>query len=297
MRVRALGTAAGGGFPQWNCSCERCDAGRSGGASPRTHASLAITADGADWCLVNATPDVRFQIEATPELHPRGPGRGTPISAVLLTDAELDHTLGLLQLREGSAFEVLGSASVLGALDDGLPIRRLLSSYAPVAWRSVPLRSPVALSADLAVEALGVGAKRPRYAARAGSGDDWVLALKFTDLRSGGVVAYAPGISAWSDDLEDWLGSADCVFFDGTFWADDDMSHAGAGSRSAADMGHLPISGIGGSAQRLAAAAYGRKVYSHINNTNPILLESSREQLYLRELGLEVGYDGMEIEV
>jgi pyrroloquinoline quinone biosynthesis protein B len=296
MVARAIGTAAGGAFPQWNCCCDLCEAARASPqqAESRTHASLAISADRDAWFIVNATPDIRMQIEATPALQPRGERRGTPIRAVLLSDAELDHTLGLLQLREGSALTVHAGGAVLGALEHAMPVRGVLEPYAPIDWRGLDPGVPLELDGGLTVEALALEGKPPRYVPPGAVELDWVFAFRFRDRETGAMMVYAPAVERWTEALEDFMTGAGCVFFDGTFWAEDDLPEAAGRPLSAAETGHLPISGEHGSAARLSSLRAERKVYVHINNTNPILHARSPERMELAALGLEIGHDGIE---
>ncbi len=298
--MRVLGTAAGGGYPQWNCCCHLCQEVRRRGRprQPRLHASLAVSATGRNWYLVNATPDVRFQVESFPALHP-GPGvRESPIHGVLLTDAELDHTIGLLVLREGAQLDVYASRAVLAALAEDFPVRRVLQFYARFRWVEVNPREAFSLDEDrLGVEGFRVGVKKPRYSAASKIDGDWVIGYRFEDLETRGIVIYTPVIERWTAELAAELGRADCAFVDGTFWTEDEVVASGVGTLSARDMGHLPISGREGSAERLALLPAKRKIYIHLNNTNPVLDEGSREHRFLADRGLEVGWDGMEVEV
>jgi pyrroloquinoline quinone biosynthesis protein B len=258
---------------------------------------LAVSAAGKHWYLLNATPDVRFQIESFRELNP-GPGlRQTPVRGVLLTDAELDHTLGLLILREGTSLEVLATTTVLAALSEAFPVRHILHSYASFRWQEVkPGEAFLLDEGRLRVQAFRLGVKQPRYVASSKT-DDWVIGYRFKDLESGGVAVYAPAVEAWTNELDAQLPGAQCAFIDGTFWTDDEMIQVGASPLTAREMGHLQISGAGGSAERLAALPIPRKIYLHINNTNPILHEESPERGLLTSMGIEVAWDGMEMEV
>lgn len=303
MYVRVLGTAAGGGYPQWNCACRLCRRVRSEatGLRARLHASLALSVTGNRWYLVNATPDVRFQIEAHPALHPGPNPRETPVGGVFLTDAELDHALGLLILREGAPLQVYGSRAVLEALADAFPVRRILASYAPFSWLEVKVDEPLLLDRGrLRVRAFRAGVKKPRYVTSSEiveSEDDWVLGYRFEDPESRGAVVYAPGVEQWTAALAAELEGADVVFLDGTLWAEDELAAMGVGNLTARQMGHLPIGGPEGSAQHLRSLPARRKVYVHINNTNPVLDEGSEERRRLENWGIEIGFDGMELEV
>ncbi len=264
----------------------------------RSHASLAISASGNAWTLINATPDLRLQIESSRALHP-GPGlRETPLQNVLLTDAELDHTIGLLIVREGSALEVYGTAAVIAALMSIFPVRQLLQRYAPIRWHEIRPQTTFLLEdGKLRLEALPLGNKRPRFAADSKIDGDWVVGYRIEDAKTGGVAIYAPAIESWTPELESALAGAHCAFVDGTFWTDGEMIEAGVGELTARAMGHLPISGPGGSAERLASPGPRRIVYVHINNTNPVLEDCSPQRRFLAEKGIEVGWDGMEMEV
>jgi pyrroloquinoline quinone biosynthesis protein B len=297
VRIRVLGAAAGGGYPQWNCACRTCRLARArnAGALPLTHASLALSASGRVWYLVNATPDVRQQIEASSELHPGPAPRHTPIEGVLLTDAELDHTIGLLVLREAARMAVYATGAVLGALERPFPLRGLLRHYAPFEWRPLEPGQSVWLDQGrLRAEAFRTGCKRPRYAGEQ-DGGDWVVGYRFEDRETRGAVVYAPAVEAWTPELAAACVEADCVLLDGTFWHDDEMRRSGAGARTARGMGHLPIDGQDGSGRRLAALAARHKLYVHVNNTNPMLDRASAESRRLAAQGIGVAADGMEL--
>ncbi|MDQ7904817.1 pyrroloquinoline quinone biosynthesis protein PqqB [Phytohabitans sp. ZYX-F-186] len=262
MKVRLLGTAAGGGVPQWNCACDGCAAARRAGVA-RSQDCVAISGDQRSWYLLNASPDLRAQILSAPELAP-GPGRrDTPIRGVLLSTAELDHALGLLTLREAEALSVYASATVLAALDGPLGLRRALAAYTDVSWQALAPGEDIHLNGGLRVCATVVGAKRPRYAADA-DGGDWVVAYRITDPRTGGVLVYAPCLPAFDPSL---VEGADCALLDGTFLDEDEMVRATGGGRSATAMGHLPVSV---SRRTLTRPGVRRLLYTHLNNTNPL---------------------------
>lgn len=267
-------------------------------ASPGSpHAGLAVSGTGERWFLLNATPDVHRQIEADPALHP-GPGvRATPLAGVLLTDAEFDHTIGLLVLREGSSLTVYATAPVLAALTGQFPVRGLLERYADIEWTVLEPGGSVSLDERLEVTPFALGTKPPRYLTSPTPDDRWVVGYRLVDRTSGAVVVYAPAVAEWDDTLEAELTSADCVFVDGTFWTDDEMRRAGTGTRSGAEMGHLPVSGVHGSMHYLAELRARRRIYIHVNNTNPILDENSVERRALSDRGIEVGWAGLEIEL
>jgi pyrroloquinoline quinone biosynthesis protein B len=256
MKVRILGSAAGGGCPQWNCACTVCESARLQGRG-RTQDSVAVSGDGRTWHLINASPDIRGQVVAAPELAP-GPGlRQTPLSSVLLTTAELDHTIGLLSLREASTLTVHATAAVRAALE---PVRRMLSAYTRVEFRSF---EPV-LPGGLTLRRLTVGAKPPRYAT--GGGADWVSALRLTDVHTGSSFVYATCLPAWTAEFDEFLRGADEVLLDGTFGTGDELTRATGRPGSAASMGHLPIEA---SRPRQAGHPGTRFRYGHLNNTNP----------------------------
>lgn len=297
MLMHFLGAAAGGGYPQWNCACEECRAARRDPGRASLHASLAVSGTGERWFLINATPDVHHQIAATADLHP-GPGvRESPVAGVLLTDAEFDHTLGLLVLREGSNLTVFGTSAVLATLTEHFPVRRLLRDYADISWRTVEIGVPVWLDDRLSATAIAVGQKRPRYVGSLLQEEGAVVAYRLEDARTGGVAVYAPGVSSWDDALEAVFSTADCVIVDGTFWTDDEMLRTGTGSRHGHQMGHLPMSGPDGTAARLAKLSARYKIYTHVNNTNPALDPDSNQHRELMELGIEIGRAGLRIEL
>lgn len=284
MRVRVLGTAAGGGYPQWNCACVRCGRARTAGVS-RTQDCLAISADGRAWYLVNASPDLRAQLLATPELGP-GPGaRETPLRGVLFTDAELDHTIGLLTLREAERLAVYGPAPVLDALEQCFPARAL-----PVDWRPLAAGEPSVLDGGLRVTAVPLGAKRPRYLPPA---LDAAVACYRFEAAGGECLVYAPCLAAWTGDFDAALSGASCVLLDGSFFTDDEMARAAGGGGTARSMGHLPIRE---SLPRLAAHPDVRALYTHLNNTNPVLDPGCAEAAELAAAGAEIAEDGQLIE-
>lgn len=295
--LHCLGVAAGGGFPQWNCACTGCRKARTRPEIASAHAGLAVSGTGERWFLLNATPDVHHQIASDRRLHP-GPGaRDTPIAGVLLTDAEFDHTIGLLVLREGSPLRVLGTAPVLAALTEYFPVRALLRDYAELSWEVIAAGRPIDLDGRLRVTAFRSGTKAPRYVPRPQPAGDWEIGYRLEDVVNGTVAVYAPVVPEWSADIVDQFTAADCVFVDGTFWTDDEMACAGTGNRTGRSMGHLPISGADGSAAALAELPVKRKIYVHINNTNPVLDPTSAQRRALDDLGIEVGRTGLEVEL
>ncbi|GAB7106097.1 pyrroloquinoline quinone biosynthesis protein PqqB [Streptomyces phaeofaciens JCM 4814] len=307
MLLRVLGTAAGGGVPQWNCACPGCSGARAHPERRRRHASLAVRTDDGRWYLVNATPDIGDQIEAHPALHPGPEPRRTPIAGVVLTDAELDHTLGIARLREADALEIHATAPVRRALDERLRLGAVLGPYTTLTWRDLPCHGARSLTSatfgrpdrSLRISAVPVSAKRPRYAADAPEtdGDDaWVVALRLYDPATGRSAVYAPAVAAWSDALHRVAAEADCVIVDGTFWDDEEPRRTGISSRTATGMGHLPIDGPGGTAGILATLS-ARCLYTHLNNTNPLVDPAADQHKRLARLGIEVADDEMVIEL
>lgn len=299
MWLRVLGSAAGGGSPQWNCNCPVCAAVRSGAAPARTQSSVAVSADRRRWFLINASPDVRTQIEAFPDLHPRD-DRRTPLDAVLLTDAELDHTLGLLLLREARGLRVYATPAAHKTLCDGSGLLRTLERYCPVEWRAVVPGADVPLADGLSCRAFDVPTtKRDRF----GTGVDHgrVVGYRLTDGR-GGTLVYLPGVQALTPAVRAEIAGCDCLLIDGTCWRDDELGPAATTSR---EMGHLPLHGPDGSLAQLpalrdcltAAGGVRRTIFVHMNNTNPILLADSPERRAVEDRGMEVAVDGLEVEV
>lgn len=294
MRVRVLGTAAGGGVPQWNCGCDGCTGARRHPGRHRTHASLAVSGSAAGpWYVVNATPDLTDQIEACEDLRPEPGGRRTPLGGVILTDAELDHTLGLFRLREASRVSVLSTAAVWRGLTNGLRVHDVLAPYTDLSWQELRDGQSVRLDGGLRVRAVPVSAKRPRYAAEEPAGH-WSVALRIDGER--GSLVYAPAIADWSPELDKELADADCVFVDGTFWDDQEPRTAGFSRRTATQMGHLPISGPTGTAERLARLPARHRFYTHLNNTNPLTDPDAPQHALLAADGIEVAAEGMILE-
>lgn len=297
MWVRVLGSAAGGGFPQWNCACLGCRAVRDGSRAtqPRTQSSIAVSADYSRWFLFNASPDIRTQIEAFPTLRPAD-GRATPLQAVLLTDAELDHTLGLLLLREARTIELHATPAVREAMRDDSSVLSTLESYCDVRWQPVPLQQDVSLGVGLSYRAFDVPTTKP---ARFGSGAEQgrVVGYRLTDERSGRAAVYLPGAQNLTETVLEMLGGAECVLIDGTCWHEDELIRLGLAGKTARDMGHQPIDGAGGSLAELSALSVERMIYTHINNSNPVLLADSPERAILDRHGIEVATDGLEVEV
>ncbi len=299
MRAIVIGSAAGGGFPQWNCGCPNCAGVREGkdGLLGRTQDSLAVTSRGDRFALINASPDILAQIKATPALWPRAP-RHTPIGAVVLTNGDMDHVLGLFSMRESQPLALYATAPVWRGLEASVLIRTLRRFEGQVVFRQVTIGDDVEL-ADAAGEPLGITlrafaapGKLPVHLmgqATESAEDNIGLSLRDTGT-SGGAIAYAAAC-ATLDGVE--LDGHAAVLFDGTFYREDELVRLGLSKAVAKDMAHMPISGEGGSLARLAALRT-RKIYTHVNNTNPILADSD-ERRAVEAAGWQVAFDGMEI--
>ncbi|QFR31946.1 pyrroloquinoline quinone biosynthesis protein PqqB [Ancylobacter sp. TS-1] len=303
LRLVVLGSAAGGGFPQWNCRCAVCSLAWAGDprVRRRTQASVAVSADGVHWALVNCAPEVLSQIQAVPALHPQAGLRHSPVSAVLLTNADIDHVAGLLSLREAQPFsllatpavhEVLRTSSAFDVLAEGVVERRpveLGASFELVEGVSAtifPVPGKIALYLEAREEA-----EKGRLVTDI-EGEQTIG----VELSAGGRrVLYIPGCAAMTDALRERLEGADVVLFDGTLWRDDEMVRAGVGTKTGARMGHMSMSGEGGSIEALRKVKVGRKIYVHINNTNPVLVDGSEERITANKAGWEIAQDGMEI--
>ncbi|MGO9672914.1 MAG: pyrroloquinoline quinone biosynthesis protein PqqB [Methylocella sp.] len=297
MRILVLGSAAGGGFPQWNCNCPVCQLAWSGDArvKARSQSSLAVSADGERWLLLNASPDLRQQIIDQPILHPRGKSRQSPIEAVFVTNADIDHLVGLLTLREQQAFTLFGSratlAQVAGASVFGVLNKDLVKT------RAIDLEETVDTGIGLKVTAFPVPGKVALYlegdVVDVGAEGESTVGLEITD----GVKKffYVPGCSDINERVSKRLRGADLLFFDGTTYTDDEMVALGLSHKTAHRMGHVAMSGENGSVARFAESGIGRKIYVHINNTNPVLIEDSKERASVEKAGWDVGFDGMEV--
>ncbi len=296
MHVLILGSAAGGGFPQWNCRCPNCQLAWSGDArvTARTQSSIAVSADGHDWVLVNASPDLRQQILANPALHPRAGRRDTPISAVALTNGDVDHVAGLLTLRERQPFKLHASAALLDMLADD-PIFGVLAPDF-VSRHVMALEEPSVI-AGLRFLPFAVPGKVPLFLEE----DEVVLGQETEmtvglDIKAGRRrLVYVPGCAAASETLLSRIAGADLLLFDGTTYTDGEMVDLGLSPKTAARMGHLAMSGPEGSIASLAGADVAIKVYVHINNTNPVLVAGSPERETVEKAGWTVAYDGQEI--
>lgn len=302
MKVRVLGSAAGGGFPQWNCNCINCDGVRRGviDAVPRTQSSIALSENGVDWLLINASPDILAQIRANPVLQPARAIRDSGIGAVLLMDAQIDHVTGLLMLRErGSPLPLHATQQVLADLSHALPIMRVLGHYCGVDAHPLAIDGAALTIAPLAtttIQPVPLASKAPPYSPHRDDphpGDN--IGLTIHDTVSGKRLFYAPGLGQITPGLEAAMRSADVLLVDGTCWTDDEMIVMGLSGKTARSMGHLPQSGPGGMIEVLDRMPAARKILIHINNSNPILREDSPQRATLADHGIEVAVDGMEI--
>jgi pyrroloquinoline quinone biosynthesis protein B len=302
MRIRLLGTAAGGGFPQWNCNCTNCRTARldPATATPRTQSCIAVSSDGRRWFLVNASPDIRSQIESFPPLHPpAGSVRGTGIAAVLLTNADLDHVLGLFNLRESGPLVVHATAAVRRSLTGGLNLDAVLNSYNGIEWREPPgelaaLNAQDGTPSGIDYAAFVVPGKPPRYCHDAQPSPGDAVGYRFVDQSTGGRAVVIPDLAGFDEVVMRQTENADLLLLDGTFFDADEMSRAGTGRATAAQMGHVPVGGPDGSLARIAGMGGGRRVYVHVNNTNAMLLENSPQRADIEAAGVQIGADGME---
>ena len=291
-----LGAAAGGGFPQWNCNCEVCRLAWAGDprVRPRTQASLAVSADGKRWALLNASPDLRAQIQANGRLHPQGGTRGSPIDAVVLTGAEIDQTAGLLSLRERSPFALHATAATLAAVADN-PMFGVLAPDV-VSRRAIAPGERFALGDGIEAELFMVPGKVPLYLE--GDNPDTAhesaanVGVELSDGKAR--LAYVPGAAAMTPALKQRLAKVDVLLFDGTLFTDDEMIRSDTGSKTGRRMGHMPIDGADGSLAALEGLS-ARRIFVHVNNTNPILIDGSPQRRRVEAAGWEVAEDGLEI--
>ncbi|MEU4167228.1 MBL fold metallo-hydrolase [Streptomyces sp. NPDC026665] len=291
MRVVLLGTAAAGGFPRWNCVCAQCSAARDGKLPARTQEGVAVSGNSRDWWLLNASPDIRTQLNATPALAP-GPG-GTPVRGVLLTDAEAAHATGLTGLHGAPGLMVYASPPVLAALS---PLRPLLDRPAAWAWADSFTEGGFVLAGGLVVSAHPVGSRIPGHVPGAAADDRWVTAYRIEDLASGGVLVYAPCLGSWTPALDELLDGATCVLLDGTRYAEegtDTVLRAPRGRTAAA--WHLPVSGTDGSLEALARHSGPRVVYTHFDSANPLLDPATDARAAVTDAGAEILPDGTEL--
>jgi pyrroloquinoline quinone biosynthesis protein B len=297
LELRILGSAAGGGLPQWNCGCLNCSSARKGQLSSRTQDSVAVSANGRDWFLLNASPDVARQIESTPELWPRA-ARHSPIQGVVLTNGDLDHVLGLLLLREGQPLSVYATPEVRAGLEQNRMLRTLMRFDGQLVWRSitpgsrVELAGPNGPSMGIFCDAFGAPGKPPLHLmgiVEPSAGDNVGLRLRSGE---GGSAVYLSATSSITPIAHELDGSS-VLLLDGTFWSETELVDAKLGHATAREMAHLPLSGEGGSVAACAGLRIDRRIFTHINNTNPILQPASSERRLVAEQGWELAEDGM----
>lgn len=303
MYIYVLGSAAGGGFPQWNCNCPNCHGVRTGtiNAKPRTQSSIAVSENGVDWILLNASPDIRQQLFEFKAAQPARKLRDTGITSVILMDSQLDHTTGLLTLREGCPMNVWCTEMVHQDLTSGFPVFNMLKHWSGgLQYHEINPKHAFKIDGfeNLEFLPLIIKSAAPPYSPhRHDPHDGDNIALIIKDNKTQKQLFYAPGLGKIDDQIMQIMQSSDCVMIDGTLWTDDEMQQTGVGTKTGREMGHLYISGEGGSLSYLNQLSTPKKVLIHINNTNPILNENSSQFAELKANGVEVAYDGMQIEL
>lgn len=303
MKIKVLGSSAGGGFPQWNCNCHNCHRIRRNemNGQPRTQSSIAVSTDQRNWLLFNASPDILKQLEAFPAIQPQEGIRDTGIKAIMLIDSQIDHTTGLLMLREGKPLDIYCSDMVKQDLSTGFPIFKMLEHYCTVNHHSIPLDGgsfTIPGIDDLRFYSQSLKSKAPPYSPhRHDPHDGDNIGVIIEQISTGKKVFYAPGLGEIEPHVMAAMQKADCLLIDGTFWTDDEMGTQHISPKKAREIGHLPQSGPGGMIEVLNDVEKARKILIHINNTNPILDEDSKPRKILNAAGIEVAYDGMEIDL
>ena len=303
MKIRVLGAGAGGGFPQWNCNCNNCRRIRRNdmNGKPRTQSSIAVSTDNRNWLLVNASPDIRAQLEAFPAIQPQQGVRDTGIKAILLIDSQIDHTTGLLMLREGKPLDIYCTEMVRKDLTTGFPVFNMLAHYCTVNHHPVPTDGSsftIPGIEDLRFYTQALKSKAPPYSPhRYDPHDGDNIGLIVEQISTGRRLFYSPGLGEIEPHVMEAMQAADCVMVDGTFWTDDEMCIQMISQKKAREIGHLPQSGEGGMIEVLNGVRRARKILIHINNTNPILDEDSDERKVLDASGIEVAFDGLEIDL
>lgn len=306
MKVHVLGSAAGGGFPQWNCNCTMCAGFRAGtiNAKSRTQSSIAVSENGQDWILFNTSPDIRQQLSDFPAMQPNRALRDTGIAHIIFMDSQIDHTTGLLMLREGCPHNIWCTAAVQQDLSENFPILSMLKHWDGNTINTIrvdgyqPIDFRIPGFETLEFTAVPLLSNAPPYSPRRNNpdpGDN--IGVRVRDRNSGQSMFYAPGLGEMQDHLIPLMADSDLLLVDGTLWRNDEMKHRGVGTRLGTEMGHLPQSGPGGMIELLDGFDKPRKVLIHINNTNPILDEDSPERAELTEHGIEVSFDGMSFEI
>jgi pyrroloquinoline quinone biosynthesis protein B len=299
MRVVVLGSAAGGGLPQWNCRCPNCNTARSEPerVRPRTQSSIAVSADGVDWLLINASPDIRQQLFDNPAMHPREGLRHSPIRAVLLTNGDVDHVAGLLTLREGQPYTLYATPGILESVNANRVFDVMAEGV--VGRQTISLGNTFEPIPGLKVTLFAVPGKVPLWLEGAeveiGAETETTVGAM---IESGGKrLAYVPGCALVNDDVRRRLEGVDALLFDGTVLYDDDMIRAGVGTKTGWRMGHVPMRGENGAIEALAGVGIGQRVFVHINNTNPVLVEGSAERADVEAAGWTVAHDGLTLDL
>jgi pyrroloquinoline quinone biosynthesis protein B len=299
--VRLLGAGAGGGLPQWNCNCVNCIDARLGRIPRRSQSSVAVGDGHASWFLINASPDLRNQMDIFADLQPKaGTLRGTTISGTFLTNADLDHVLGIFSLREGNHLHVYAPGAVHATLDACLNLTPVMNAFCGISWhespvsRWMPMLSVDGLPTNLSCRAIPLPGKKPLFDPQGPTDGIHSVAYEILDRDTGGRLLVAPDVGRLTDELIRALEEAGAVLFDGTFWSEEELSRIRPGSRSAAEMGHVPIKTSLPVLHSLNAA---HKIYIHINNTNPVLSRQSLERTLVEDAGILIGYDGLELAI
>jgi pyrroloquinoline quinone biosynthesis protein B len=302
MLIHLLGTGAGGGFPQWNCNCHNCSRLRKGEikSTARTQSSITVSGNGEDWVLFNASPDIRAQIESFPPLQPARKVRDTGICSIILCDAQIDHTTGLIIMREhDKPWDVYCTSAVYEDMTTGYPIFNMLSHFRGVNWHEVKTDQntfTIPKADNLTFTAVPLKSEAPPFSPHRHNtvpGDN--VGFRVEDTSTGKNLFYAPGLGEIEDHVLEYMADADCILVDGTVWTDDEMSNEGISDKRAKEMGHLDQSSDGGIMSILSPLTKPRKILIHINNTNPILDDDSPQRAILNDAGIEVSYDGMDI--
>ncbi|MDD5462101.1 MAG: pyrroloquinoline quinone biosynthesis protein PqqB [Methylococcales bacterium] len=303
MKIRVLGSGAGGGFPQWNCNCHNCYRLRHKqmNGKARTQSSIAVSTDNKNWLLFNTSPDIRAQLEAFPAIQPKEGIRDTGIKAIMLIDSQIDHTTGLLMLREGKPLDVYCTEMVRQDLTTGFPLFNMLTDYCTVNHHPIPFDGGSFIIPgidDLRLYTQALKSKAPPYSPhRHDPHDGDNIGVIIEQISTGKKVFYSPGLGEIEPHVMEAMQAVDCLLVDGTFWTDDEMCTQNISHKKAREIGHLPQSGEGGMIEILNGIAKARKILIHINNTNPILDDDSEQRKILAAAGIEVAYDGLEIDL
>ncbi len=301
MKIHVLGSAAGGAFPQWNCNCHNCKRIRDKtmNGKTRTQSSIAVSTDDKNWLLLNVSPDILKQLSDFPAIQPKTGVRDTGIKAIMLIDSQIDHTTGLLMLREGKPLDIYCTEMVKQDLSTGFPLFTMLEDYCTVKHHDIPIDGSsfeIPQIADLRFYTQALKSKAPPYSPHRHDphlGDN--VGVIIEQISTGKKVFYSPGLGAIEPHVMQAMQDVDCLLVDGTFWTDDEMCSQNISPKRAREIGHLPQSGAGGMLEVLNQVTETRKILIHINNTNPILDEDSEPRQILTDAGIEVSYDGMEI--